>query len=218
MYDYRAELPVCGGFVRVMRSLPQQQRSKRRYAAIVDAAAELFASNGFDATTMEAIAAASGSAIGSVYRFFPNKQAVFRAVADVALERARAVFVEIIGVAGSGQLEWSDVLDRALDAFAKLHATEAAPRAVFANLQLHGEYAEDDEQLLREFIAATTGVISAWAPHVDSETRHVVATMIVHTVSGILALSHRESPAMAAAMLDHTKLMLRRYLEPWIPD
>lgn len=199
-----------------MRNLPQQERSKRRYAAIVDAAAELFATSGFDATTMEAIAAASGSAIGSVYRFFPNKQAVFRAVADVALERARAVFIETVAVAASGQLEWGEVLDRALDAFAQMHEHEAAPRAVFANLQLYGEYAEADEQMMREFIAATAGVIAAWAPKVELETRQIIATMIVHTMSGILVLSHRESPAMAAAMLDHTKLMLRRYLEPWI--
>lgn len=199
-----------------MRNLPQQERSKRRYAAVVDAAAELFATNGFDATTMEAIAAASGSAIGSVYRFFPNKQAVFRAVADLALERAQAVFIETMAVAESGQLEWGEVLDRALDAFAEFHSREAAPRAVFANLQLYGEYAEADEQMIREFIAATAGVIAAWAPKIDLETRRIIATMIVHTTSGILVLSHRESPAMAAAMLDHTKLMLRRYLEPWI--
>jgi AcrR family transcriptional regulator len=200
-----------------MRNLPQQDRSKRRYAAIVDAAAELFATSGFDATTMEAIAAASGSAIGSVYRFFPNKQAVFRAVADLALERAQAVFVETINAA-SGQLEWGEVLDRALDAFAQFHEREPAPRAVFANLQLYGEYAEADEQMIREFIAATAGVIAAWAPAVGLETRRIIATMIVHTTSGILVLSHRESPAMAAAMLEHTKLMLRRYLEPWIPS
>jgi AcrR family transcriptional regulator len=199
-----------------MRSLPQQQRSRRRYAAIVDTAAELFATNGFDATTMEAIAAASGSAIGSVYRFFPNKQAVFRAVADLALERAQAVFVELMAVAASGELDWGEVLDRAVDAFARFHAGEPATRAVIVNLQLYGEYAEADEQMIREFIAASTGVVAAWAPHVDPETRRVIATMIVQTVSGILVLSHREAPAMAAAMLDHTKLMLRRYLEPWI--
>lgn len=199
-----------------MRNLPQQERSRRRYASIVDAAAELFATNGFDATTMEAIAAASGSAIGSVYRFFPNKQAVFRAVADLALERAQAVFVEIMTVAASGELAWAEVLDRALDAFAQFHASEAAPRAVFANLQLYGEYAEADEQMIREFIAATAGIVAAWAPQVDAETRQTIAIMIVHTASGILVLSHREPPATAAAMLEHTKLMLRRYLEPWI--
>jgi AcrR family transcriptional regulator len=201
-----------------MRSLPQQQRAKRRYSAIVDAAAELFATNGYDATTMEAIAAASGSAIGSVYRFFPNKQAVFRAVAELALERVQAVFGELMREAASGRTAWGELLDRALDAFAQLHADEPAPRAVFANLQLYGEYAEADQQMTREFIAATAGVIAVWAPKVDSKTRRIMATMIVQTMSGILVLSQREPPAMAAAMLEHTKLMLRRYLQPWVGD
>jgi AcrR family transcriptional regulator len=201
-----------------MRSLPQQQRAKRRYSAIVDAAAELFATNGYDATTMEAIAAAAGSAIGSVYRFFPNKQAVFRAVAELALERVQAVFGEIMHEAASGRTAWGELLDRALDAFAQLHADEPAPRAVFANLQLYGEYAEADQQMTREFIAATDGVIAVWAPKVDAKTRRIMATMIVQTMSGILVLSQREPPAMAAAMLEHTKLMLRRYLHPWVGD
>lgn len=199
-----------------MRSLPQQQRSRRRYAAIVDAAAELFATNGFDATTMEAIAATSGSAIGSVYRFFPNKQAVFRAVAAGALELAQAVFVEIMEIAASGESRWHEVLDQAVDAFAQMHRSEAAPRAVFANLQLYGEFAEADQQMSREFIRATTRVMEAWIPNVEPATREVIATMVIQTVSGILVLSKREAPAMTAAMLDHTKLMLRRYIEPWV--
>jgi AcrR family transcriptional regulator len=200
-----------------MRSAPQQQRSRRRYAAIVEAAAELFASHGFDATTMEAIAAASDSAIGSVYRFFPNKRAVFRAVAEVALERAAAVFLENTATT-TDKLAWHELLDRAVDAFAQMHAHEPAPRAMLANLQLYGEYAEADEQLTREFITATAGIVAGWAPQLDRGAREVIATMIVQTVAGILVLSQREEPAMAAAMLEHTKLMLRRYLEPWIVD
>jgi AcrR family transcriptional regulator len=209
--------PTRGVSYPVMRSLPQQQRSKRRYAAVVDAGAELFATHGFDATTMEAIAAASGSAIGSVYRFFPNKQAVFRAVADRALDQVRALFIEIIGgVRESGELEWFTLLDRALDAFAEIHASEPALRAIIANLQLYGEFAEADERMTREFIAATTGALSAWAPQLDGTTRRIIATMIVQTTSAMLLMSHREAPDMAAAMLEHTKLMLRRYLEPWV--
>lgn len=199
-----------------MRSLPQQQRSKRRYAAIVDAAAELFATQGFDATTMEAIAAASDSAIGSVYRFFPNKQAVFRAVADLALEQSQTWFTEVIVLAASGKLQWYEVLDHALDGFARLHADDPPLRAVVVNLQLYGEFAEADERMTREFIAATAGALSVWAPGLDAHTRQVIATMIVQATSGVLLMSHRETPEIAAAMLEHTKLMLRRYLEPWV--
>ncbi len=199
-----------------MRNLPQQERSRRRYSSIVRAAAELFATHGFDATTMEAIATASESAIGSVYRFFPNKEAVFRAVAAEALALSEAVFTEVLALAAKGELSWHEVLDGAVDAFAQMHRDEPASRAVFSNLQLYGEYATADEQMTRDFIRATDGVLASWCPSVGAATREIIATMIVQTVSGILVLSQRESRAMAASMLDHTKLMLRRYVEPWV--
>src|SRR5476649_2387805 len=55
---------------------PKRQRGRIRVAAIMDAAAALFAEKGYDAATMTEIAAHSGTAIGSLYRFFPNKEAL----------------------------------------------------------------------------------------------------------------------------------------------
>jgi AcrR family transcriptional regulator len=59
-----------------VRVAPQQERSERRLAAFLDAAAELFAEAGYEATTMTAIAERSGSSIGALYNYFPDKQAI----------------------------------------------------------------------------------------------------------------------------------------------
>src|ERR1700723_2668142 len=59
-----------------IRVAPQQQRSSRRLASFLDAAAELFVEVGYDATTMTAIAERGGSSIGALYNYFPDKQAV----------------------------------------------------------------------------------------------------------------------------------------------
>ena len=59
-----------------IRIAPQQDRSSRRLASFLDAAAELFAEVGYEATTMTAIAERSGSSIGALYNYFPDKQAV----------------------------------------------------------------------------------------------------------------------------------------------
>ena len=59
-----------------VRVAPQQERSSRRLASFLDAAAELFAEVGYEATTMTAIAERSGSSIGALYNYFPDKQAV----------------------------------------------------------------------------------------------------------------------------------------------
>jgi AcrR family transcriptional regulator len=59
-----------------VRVAPQQDRSSRRLASFLDAAVELFVEVGYEATTMTAIAERSGSSIGALYNYFPDKQAI----------------------------------------------------------------------------------------------------------------------------------------------
>ncbi|WP_222546802.1 TetR/AcrR family transcriptional regulator [Asaia lannensis] len=62
---------------------PKRQRGRERVARILDAAGEVFSEKGVDGTTMTEIAARSGTAIGSLYRFFPTKESI----ATTLLER-----------------------------------------------------------------------------------------------------------------------------------
>ncbi len=48
---------------------------------ILDAAAEVIAEVGVEAATTNAIAERAGAAVGSLYHFFPNKEAIIRALA-----------------------------------------------------------------------------------------------------------------------------------------
>jgi AcrR family transcriptional regulator len=59
-----------------VRVAPQQERSARRLAAFLQAAAELFSEIGFEATTMQAIADRSNSSIGALYNYFPDKESI----------------------------------------------------------------------------------------------------------------------------------------------
>lgn len=58
----------------------QAERREATRAAIVAAAAELFAAKGFAETSVDRIAAAAGVAKGAVYHHYPTKEAVFEAV------------------------------------------------------------------------------------------------------------------------------------------
>jgi AcrR family transcriptional regulator len=59
-----------------VRVAPQQERSMRRLARFLDAAAELFVEVGYEAATMTAVAERSGSSIGALYNYFPDKQSI----------------------------------------------------------------------------------------------------------------------------------------------
>ncbi len=64
---------------------PQRNNGRLRVAAILEAAATVIDEKGYDGTTMAEIAERSGTKIGSLYRFFPNKESV----ADTLLEHGR---------------------------------------------------------------------------------------------------------------------------------
>src|SRR5262252_3918482 len=60
----------------------RQARGQRRIDLLLDVAALVFAEVGFEAATTNVIAARAGISPGSLYRFFPNKDAIAEALAD----------------------------------------------------------------------------------------------------------------------------------------
>jgi len=62
------------------RRIPTQRRGERRVAQLLKAAAAVIAAVGYDAATMSAIAERADAPIGSLYQFFPNKQAITQAL------------------------------------------------------------------------------------------------------------------------------------------
>jgi AcrR family transcriptional regulator len=67
-------------------------RSETRRARILDAAQRVFTLSGFRGATMEAIAAEAAVAKATAYSYFPDKDAIFRAVAErIATEMADVV-------------------------------------------------------------------------------------------------------------------------------
>jgi AcrR family transcriptional regulator len=62
--------------------LPKQPRSKATYERILAAAGAIFAERGWDELSTNAVAQAAGVSIGSLYRYFPDKLAIARAIAE----------------------------------------------------------------------------------------------------------------------------------------
>ncbi len=59
-----------------MRRVPRQARSQLKIEAILDAAEAVLAAGDISAFTTNAIAARAGISIGTLYQFFPHKEAI----------------------------------------------------------------------------------------------------------------------------------------------
>lgn len=68
-----------------MPDAPARRRKDARPAEVLAAALEVFAAKGFAAARMEDIAARAGVSKGTVYLYFPSKQAVFEALVRQAI-------------------------------------------------------------------------------------------------------------------------------------
>lgn len=66
---------------------PAQRLSDRKRAAILDAAVAEFRATGYEATSMDRIAASAGVSKRTVYNHFPSKEALFVRILEAMLER-----------------------------------------------------------------------------------------------------------------------------------
>jgi len=70
---------------------PVQKRGQQRVDAILDAAEMVFSEMGVEAATTNAIAERAGASVGSLYHFFPNKDAILSALAERYAETMQSV-------------------------------------------------------------------------------------------------------------------------------
>lgn len=69
------------------RKLPKQGRSAQTVDAVLESAAHILETEGFDGYNTNAIAARAGASIGSVYQYFGSKEAITMALISTDAER-----------------------------------------------------------------------------------------------------------------------------------
>jgi AcrR family transcriptional regulator len=72
------------------RKRPRQHRSKETVETILTATARILVKLGFDGLTTNAVAEQAGVSIGSLYQYFPNKQALVAALIERRLDEKNA--------------------------------------------------------------------------------------------------------------------------------
>src|SRR6185436_18877511 len=89
----RASVAVCGISMKSERAYarrePRQQRSRQTVEAVLDAVPHVLRRHGAEAITTNRVAEAAGISIGSLYQYFPDKQAIFMALHDRHVDQVR---------------------------------------------------------------------------------------------------------------------------------
>ena len=180
-----------------MRRIPQQERSQQRVNL-----------------TTNGIARRAGISIGSLYRYFPDKDAILRALANRHQEQVRAVFDDLF----SGDLVYlplSVLLDRIIDPFVELHCACPAYKYILLGSDVSAPIAAANEDLDQEIVECLAKVLQLTAVQVDGQRARLVATVCKAQVKALLSLlTSSDDQAYRSQLTVEVKRMLAAYLEP----
>jgi AcrR family transcriptional regulator len=181
---------------------PKRARGKQRVAALLDAGAAVFAEKGYDAATMTEIAERAGAAIGSLYQFFPSKEALAEALFDQFAERWAASFARVEELApGRSARELADLfIDHKLRQRTDRDAAIALSSAVAGIVERRKPLGDK----LRERIAS---ILRIGNPELGQDEAAAAAVIVNQVMKMIPALAAGEDERAAALVSEARKLM-----------
>lgn len=169
------------------RKLPKQSRSRDSVEAILQAAAQVFERHGYAAGTTNRIAARAGVSIGTLYQYFPNKDAILVAlVREHLAEGIAALQPHLLSLREGARVE--DVLPGIVQAMVSLHSTAPAlHRVLFEETQLPRSLRAQLEALEDQLVELTASTLTA-DPDPHAGDPHLRARVVITTIE---ALTHR---------------------------
>jgi AcrR family transcriptional regulator len=194
-----------------LRREPRQARARRRLDVILDAASAEFADVGFEAATTNAIARRAGTSIGSLYQFFPNKEAILEALAARYEEQLRALHDAILN-AETASLPMPAIYDRVIHGLADFHAAHPGFRPLFYGSATAGRLAAAADRLHQECINRVDAMIAHRHPDLEPKRRRLYATMNVDVVKALLPLSESGDAAFRRQVLEEIKRLLLAHM------
>lgn len=204
------------GATAARRREPIQRRSVARVQRMLDAAQELVAELGYDELTTTLIAERAEVSIGSLYQFFPDKQAVLRAVARRNLE----IFGDrLTAMIASRQMQtWWQVVSGVIDQYAEMHQQIPGFRAIrfgdVADLHLLDPERDNDTVVADRFVELIGPFLAASA----SEELRLDLVIAVRIADSLTRYAFERDPAGDAEVLHEAKRVVRTHLSRALGD
>jgi AcrR family transcriptional regulator len=183
------------------RKAPTQRRGEAKVASLLAAAIAEFAASGYEGATMSAIAERAGTAIGSLYQFFPNKEAVARTVRTSHVEDVEAALASPDTASVPAFVAWfSGIM---LD-FVHTHPAYPALQDAPASTQPIGPRNRVRKRLVE--------LISLLAPNVPTDRATQIAEAIFHVNKSMMAHYANARKDERPAIANEYRTLLESYL------
>ncbi len=195
------------------RKLPKQERSEATVEAVLQAAAQVFEHHGYAAGTTNRIADRAGVSIGSLYQYFPNKDAILVALVHRHLAEGIAALQPHLERLDCGA-RFDDVLPDIVYAMVAMHAlAPGLHRVLFEETRLpptlRTEFYELEDRLVD--LAASALAREPSSPPADPRLSARIAISAIEGLTHALVLRPPPSVTPEAIAREITQLV-RAYI------
>lgn len=197
--------------------VPQQARSWKRFHRILDAAADLFVEIGYESVTTDEIAARANTSVGGLYRFFPDKAAVFHALLDRYLNQLRELSAAL-HTEEALQVPLDIYINQLVDAFDQFVSANPGFRMVFVQSRLISTTVVMNAAFYQGLAQQFTVYFAALNPALEQSHRELIATISVEAACALDILAVSRDRTFQHQVLGETKKLLIAYLKQYLPD
>jgi AcrR family transcriptional regulator len=194
------------------RKLPRQPRSRATFDALVQAAAQVLVRDGYENASVNVIADRAGCSIGSLYQYFPTKEALIAEVMRLHAQRVIEAFMsKMIAFAHLPVREAvRGVIGCTLDAYT---LDPALLRVIVEQVPRTGQLARSKE-LEDQVAMMLRGYLEFHREELVIENIDLAVKILVHGIDGVATAMVVEDPKLPARheLTDELTAMVVRYV------
>jgi AcrR family transcriptional regulator len=193
-----------------MRRVPQQERSRRRVEAILDAAARIVVADGVDAVGTRSIADLAGVTVASLYQYFADKDDILLAL----VERDMAEMDEAVGreVGSLETISLQSLVEATIRAFTQVYAV----RPAFVMIYLRGRTNQAIRDYGREHNRKVAAMLFGFAADLGltvPEVTVLIAELAVEMGDRLFQLAYEETLTGDPAIISEAVVVITTYLQ-----
>ena len=194
------------------RKQPKQERARETVATILTATARILVRDGFEGASTNRIADEAGVSVGSLYQYFPSKEALIKALLERHIRDMYAVLEREMSRLLS--LPLRQAVRALVDLMISAHAVEPKLHRVFAEEVPRVGPLERIAEVERRFEKLTQSVLARLADRLRPRNLEIAAFVVVQSVEALThaaVLYHPEKLANEE-FVDEVVELVARYL------
>ena len=172
------------------RKAPRQERSRQTVEAILGATSRVLVREGFAALTTTRVAEVAGVSIGSLYQYFPTKEALVGALVDEHIAKILALLAEATSRAANESFE--DAIGTFVRTVLRIHAVDPDLHAELTQNFAHVEGFEKVRDLNARSIEIVRAYLAGQTRPLRPKNRELAAFIVVHAVQAVVSAAVRE--------------------------